>query len=134
MWHSGNTASQYRGTAGTSYLSHRWVRGASDVFGVATRAALQPRRPELHAHATPFETIAEPQKIRRHRALQDQRLLEEAFWKALKEIALIREMPRSDLLAKIDSERQNGNLSSAIRVFVLNHYRVPHPPPIDPTA
>jgi predicted DNA-binding ribbon-helix-helix protein len=60
--------------------------------------------------------------------------LEDAFWKALKEIALIREMPRSDLLAKIDSERQNGNLSSAIRVFVLNHYRVPQPPPIDPTA
>src|SRR5262245_27329648 len=73
MWPSCNTASQYQGTAGTSYLSHRWVRGASDIFGIATRAALQPRRLELHAHATPFETIAEPQKIRRHRALQDQR-------------------------------------------------------------
>ena len=60
--------------------------------------------------------------------------LEDAFWKALKEISVVREMPRSDLLAKIDSERQNGNLSSAIRVFVLNHYRAPQPPPIDPTA
>ena len=54
--------------------------------------------------------------------------LEDAFWKALKEIAVVREMPRSDLLAKIDNERQHGNLSSAIRVFVLNHYRVPQPP------
>ena len=60
--------------------------------------------------------------------------LEDAFWNALREIALIRAIPASDLLAKIDSERQHGNLSSAIRLFVLNHYRARQLPPIDPTA
>ena len=29
----------------------------------------------------------------------------------------------SDLVAAIDSERQLGNLSSAIRLFVLDHYK-----------
>jgi predicted DNA-binding ribbon-helix-helix protein len=32
-------------------------------------------------------------------------------------------MPLSDLLATIDNGREYGGLSSAIRVFVLNHYR-----------
>jgi len=49
--------------------------------------------------------------------------LEEAFWTALKEIARARETTLSDLVAAIDSERQYGNLSSAIRVFVLSLYR-----------
>lgn len=49
--------------------------------------------------------------------------LEDAFWKGLKEIAGIRAMTLSDLVSAIDSERQHSNLSSAIRVFVLDHYR-----------
>ena len=49
--------------------------------------------------------------------------LEEAFWKGLKEIALSRRATLSDLVAAIDSERQLGNLSSAIRLFVLDHYK-----------
>ena len=49
--------------------------------------------------------------------------LEDAFWKALKEIASGRHMPLSDLVGVIDSERQHGNLSSAIRLFVLDFYR-----------
>jgi predicted DNA-binding ribbon-helix-helix protein len=49
--------------------------------------------------------------------------LEDAFWKGLKEIAGDRDMTLSDLVATIDSERQHGNLSSAIRLFVLDHYR-----------
>ena len=32
-------------------------------------------------------------------------------------------MTLSELVASIDSERQHGNLSSAIRLFVLDHYR-----------
>jgi predicted DNA-binding ribbon-helix-helix protein len=50
--------------------------------------------------------------------------LEDAFWKGLKEIASGRDMTLSDLVATIDSERRHGNLSSAIRLFVLDHYRV----------
>ena len=49
--------------------------------------------------------------------------LEDAFWKGLKEIARQRDMTLSDLIASIDNDRQYGNLSSAIRLFVLNFYR-----------
>lgn len=49
--------------------------------------------------------------------------LEDAFWKGLKDIALGRRMTLSDLVAAIDCERRHGNLSSAIRLFVLDHYQ-----------
>jgi predicted DNA-binding ribbon-helix-helix protein len=49
--------------------------------------------------------------------------LEDAFWKALKDIAIARHATLSDLVASIDQERQHGNLSSAIRLFVLDHYQ-----------
>ncbi len=49
--------------------------------------------------------------------------LEDAFWKAFKEIADGRHLTLSELVAAIDSERQRGNLSSAIRLFVLDFYR-----------
>ncbi len=49
--------------------------------------------------------------------------LEDAFWKGLKEIADEQEKTLSDLVASIDSQRKHGNLSSAIRLFVLDHYR-----------
>jgi predicted DNA-binding ribbon-helix-helix protein len=49
--------------------------------------------------------------------------LEDAFWKGLKEIASSRNITLSDIVATIDSERRHGNLSSAIRLFVLDHYR-----------
>ncbi len=49
--------------------------------------------------------------------------LEDAFWKGLKDIALSRRMTLSDLVGAIDTERQQGNLSSAIRLFVLDHYQ-----------
>jgi predicted DNA-binding ribbon-helix-helix protein len=49
--------------------------------------------------------------------------LEDAFWKGLKEIAGGRAMTLSELVAAIDTERRHGNLSSAIRLFVLDHYR-----------
>jgi predicted DNA-binding ribbon-helix-helix protein len=49
--------------------------------------------------------------------------LEDAFWKGLKDIAGTRRMTLSDLVASIDTDRQHGNLSSAIRLFVLDHYQ-----------
>ena len=49
--------------------------------------------------------------------------LEVAFWKGLKEIAAERNVTLSELVASIDSDRQHGNLSSGIRLFVLDHYR-----------
>jgi predicted DNA-binding ribbon-helix-helix protein len=49
--------------------------------------------------------------------------LEDAFWKGLKDVAIVRQITLSDLVASIDAERSHGNLSSAIRLFVLDHYR-----------
>ena len=54
--------------------------------------------------------------------------LEDAFWKGLKEIADERNVTLSDLCSSIDTDRHHGNLSSAIRLFVLDHYRN-HPIP-----
>lgn len=50
--------------------------------------------------------------------------LEEAFWRSLKDIARERGVTLSELVASIDSGRRHGNLSSAIRLFVLDHYRM----------
>ena len=52
--------------------------------------------------------------------------LEDAFWAGLKEIADDRSMTLSDLVSTIDTDRRHGNLSSAIRLFVLDHYRNNH--------
>jgi predicted DNA-binding ribbon-helix-helix protein len=49
--------------------------------------------------------------------------VEEAFWKALHEIAHERDMGLNRLIASIDRNRQFANLSSTIRLFVLEYYR-----------
>jgi predicted DNA-binding ribbon-helix-helix protein len=49
--------------------------------------------------------------------------LEDAFWKGLKDVASGRGMTLSELVASIDTDRRHGNLSSGIRLFVLDHYR-----------
>lgn len=49
--------------------------------------------------------------------------LEEPFWNEVRAIADAQRVTVSNLLRRIDHERQNTNLSSAIRVFVLQHVR-----------
>jgi predicted DNA-binding ribbon-helix-helix protein len=49
--------------------------------------------------------------------------VEDAFWTALKEIAFSRGGTVAELVATIDAGRQHDNLSSAIRLFVLDHFR-----------
>ncbi|MGV7219648.1 ribbon-helix-helix domain-containing protein [Bradyrhizobium sp. UFLA05-112] len=49
--------------------------------------------------------------------------LEEAFWTAMKEISSLRNMTLSELVGDIDRNRQQGNLSSAIRLFVLDYFK-----------
>jgi predicted DNA-binding ribbon-helix-helix protein len=58
--------------------------------------------------------------------------LEDAFWKGLKEIAGDRNVTLSDLVATIDTDRRQGNLSSAIRLFVLDYYRAHMTPTVAP--
>jgi predicted DNA-binding ribbon-helix-helix protein len=49
--------------------------------------------------------------------------LENEFWDALHEIADRGNVALSAVVKQINSNRDNINLSSAIRVFVLNHFR-----------
>jgi len=49
--------------------------------------------------------------------------LEDAFWNSLKDIGRSSDQTLSEMVGDIDTRRLNGNLSSAIRLFVLGHYR-----------
>ena len=49
--------------------------------------------------------------------------LEDEFWHALREIAVAKGMTRPGVIKEIDQTRSNANFSSAIRLFVLAHYR-----------
>ena len=49
--------------------------------------------------------------------------LEDAFWSGLKEIAQDQHKTLSNMVGKIEASRIHGNLSSAIRLFVLDGIR-----------
>lgn len=50
--------------------------------------------------------------------------LEDAFWSAFRDIASQKGRPINDLAAEIDEARGTDcGLASAIRLFVLDHYR-----------
>jgi predicted DNA-binding ribbon-helix-helix protein len=48
--------------------------------------------------------------------------LESAFWESLKEIAVLKNKTVNAIITEIDAA-QPENLSSALRVFVLGHYK-----------
>jgi len=76
----------------------------------------------LHASSTPIKSLIAKRSIviGKHKTSVS---LEDAFWSSLKEIADKRTMTPSKLVAHIDSQRRGTNLSSAIRLFVLDHFR-----------
>jgi predicted DNA-binding ribbon-helix-helix protein len=49
--------------------------------------------------------------------------LEEAFWNGMKEISKERGITLSELVGGINTNRQQGSLSSGIRLFVLDHFK-----------
>ena len=49
--------------------------------------------------------------------------LEASFWVGLKEIAAREGVSVPALVTRIDTDRQHDNLSSAVRLYVLDHYR-----------
>jgi predicted DNA-binding ribbon-helix-helix protein len=53
--------------------------------------------------------------------------LEDAFWRGLKDIARTQRMTLSTMVGEIDKSRHQANLSSAIRLFVLDRLRHPEP-------
>jgi len=57
--------------------------------------------------------------------------LENEFWEGLREIAGRNKANLSSLVRQIDRNRIGGNLSSAIRVFVFNHFRSQHGEPVE---
>jgi predicted DNA-binding ribbon-helix-helix protein len=50
--------------------------------------------------------------------------LEDQFWNDLKELAYVQRMTLSKMIGQIDKERQHSNLSSALRLFVLDQVRM----------
>ena len=67
------------------------------------RVAIQKRSVLISGHATSLSLEAE-------------------FWSALREIARLRGLSLNGLVASVDANRR-GNLSSALRLFVLACYR-----------
>lgn len=49
--------------------------------------------------------------------------LEEEFLHELKRIALIKDKSLNDLVTEIDRNKKTGNLSSAIRIFILDEIK-----------
>jgi predicted DNA-binding ribbon-helix-helix protein len=49
--------------------------------------------------------------------------LETEFWEGLQEIAAIHGITVNNLIATIDNAREQQNLSSAVRLFVLQHFQ-----------
>jgi predicted DNA-binding ribbon-helix-helix protein len=49
--------------------------------------------------------------------------MEDPFWAGLKKVAGERAMTLSQIVGEIDEDRTNGNLSSAVRLFVLDYYQ-----------
>ncbi len=49
--------------------------------------------------------------------------LEEEFLSELKEIANLQNISLNQLITQIDAERKHENLSSAIRVYILNYLK-----------
>ena len=48
--------------------------------------------------------------------------IEDLFWTSLEEIAKAQSISTARLIASIDARRDGANLSSAIRVFVIDHF------------
>ena len=61
--------------------------------------------------------------------------LENEFWQGLHQIADTQKSAMTALLERIDTERRYTNLSSAIRIFVFEHFRAKaegtSPPPAE---
>lgn len=74
-------------------------------------------------------------RIRRHSVtLQGHRTsvsLEDAFWERLQEIAARKGLSMNALIADVD-ERREGNLSSALRLLVLEEASALTPPGTEP--
>ena len=67
-----------------------------------------------------------PRPVKRSFTLDGHRTsisLEAPFWEALKEVARAQRIPVAQLVQAIERARGDGGLSSAVRIWLLDHYR-----------
>ncbi len=68
-----------------------------------------------------------PLRATKHSITVDKRTvsisLETPFWDGFRDIARLKGMTHAQLIGAIIAEHGTANLSSAVRVFVLDHYR-----------
>ena len=68
-----------------------------------------------------------PLRATKHSITVDKRTvsvsLEEPFWEGFRDIARLKRMTHAQLISAIIAEHGSANLSSAVRVFVLAHFR-----------
>jgi predicted DNA-binding ribbon-helix-helix protein len=68
-----------------------------------------------------------PAEIKRSVSISGHRTsisLEQPFWDGLKEAACSLDVSVNELVRRIDEERDaEGNLSGAVRIYVLNHFK-----------
>lgn len=67
-----------------------------------------------------------PRPVKRSFSIRGHRTsisLEQAFWEALKEAASRERISLAALIARIDEQRGAAGLSSAVRVWILEHVR-----------
>src|SRR5262249_55871141 len=79
------------------------VRGAS--WGALMKRLVAKHSVVIHGHKTSIS-------------------LEDAFWRDLKDIAHAQRASLGGLVERIDKTRDRRNLSSAIRLFVLEHFKM----------
>lgn len=81
---------------------------------------MQEERAQARSAPTPTRLRKRSLDIAGHRTSVS---LEDAFWDALREIAAAQGVSLAGLIARIDAGRAGENLSSAIRVYVLEQAR-----------
>lgn len=80
------------------------VRAAALDQTHTMKSAVQKRSINLHGHKTSVS-------------------LEEDFWSEIKTIAIQKQIRLAQLVEEIDRSRQNSNLSSALRLYVLGYLK-----------
>jgi predicted DNA-binding ribbon-helix-helix protein len=91
--------------------SHQAAGGA----GAGGEGKTMIRRPELSLQKTKRSLVIRGRKTSIS--------LEAPFWVSFKEIAAREGFSVADLVNHIDTDREHANLSSTIRLYVLDHYR-----------
>jgi predicted DNA-binding ribbon-helix-helix protein len=95
-----------------------WARAADDENGIDLKP--YPRQPE--------DTLMKSPIVKRSIVIGGHKTsvsLEDAFWRGLKDIARVERVTLSNMVGAIDKARHQSNLSSAIRLFVLDRLRSP---------